>query len=157
MIRPITEEDLPQVAALFSEVFSLPPWCEDWSYEKAHDYVEKGFRTGGFLGFVVIIDESLVATLLGGCQGTEPSSLFKIAEIFVGLDYQRQGIGAALFKHLSQHLRKLSVQRITASTLIGSPAAQFYLNQGFIDTGPTSYNTRKHIFEKTMSVANCEE
>ena len=157
MIRSFAEEDLPQAATLFARVFSLPPWSEDWSNEKAYSYIEDGFHCPGFVGFVMITDDSLVAALFGGCQGIRPYSIFKIAEIFVEPDYQQQGIGATLLNHLNQHLRKLSVQRITATTFIESPAAHFYLRQGFSDTGSVSYNPRKHIFEKTMADANGEE
>jgi ribosomal protein S18 acetylase RimI-like enzyme len=150
MIRSFDDKDLPQVADLFVRVFNLPPWNEDWSYEKAYNHIETISNAPDFIGFVAVNEDLLLAVLLGRLQDNLPNRIFRIGEIFVEPDYHRQGIGTALLCHLNQQMCELSVHRITATTLAESPAAYFYMRQGFSDTGPVSYSVRKHIFEKKV-------
>lgn len=154
MIRSFDDKDLPRTADLFMRVFNLPPWNEAWSYEKAYNHMEAISHAPGFIGFVAISEDLLLAALLGRRQDTAPNRIFRIGEIFVEPGYHRQGIGTALLRQLNQQMSKLAVHRITATTLAESPAAHFYLRQGFCDTGPVSYDFRKHTFVKKLLDSN---
>ena len=132
-IREFTEEDVGPAADLFVRVFSLPPWEEEWSRKKAEGCLQGVVEESGFLGYVMTSGHALLAAALGAMEDSGPAKHFRIAEIFVDPDHQRQGIGEALLEHTALQAQRSGAVRLTAATLVDTPAARFYLKQGFSD------------------------
>ena len=149
-IRPFIDSDLPPAAKLFCRVFRLPSWNEEWTYEEALASLKKITLASGYAGFTAVSGNTIIGAVLGRTIDTDSDKSFRIGELFVDPDYQRQGIGTQLFYHLEQELCRLGFQRITCTTEVET-AAGFYRKQGFHNIGAASYNPGKHIFEKIIS------
>jgi hypothetical protein len=58
-IRRFAEGDLLSCAKVFARVFSMVPWSEEWTPEKAQDYIQKAHGLAGSFGFVAVSGEEL--------------------------------------------------------------------------------------------------
>ncbi len=150
MIRLFTNSDLPQVTKLLVRVFNPSAWNEVWTYERAHNQIDKTCRSPGFIGFITIPEDMVLAVLFGQLQTTHTPKTFHIKEFFVDPDCQRQGLGTALLNHLEKYLDNLGVYHLTTAISGKSPAMRFYLKRGFVDTGPVFYNPKNHTVEKNI-------
>jgi len=132
-IRPFADPDLEACADLFIQVFSRPPWNDRWpSTEVAYAYLKEFVDTPGFQGFVAIVDQQIVAFLLGHLKRWWSGSEYYIDEFGVHPDAQGQGIGTMLVDHLKQTLLQAGIYTITLLTARDTPAAAFYEKQGFV-------------------------
>ena len=152
VVREFSEGDVHPCAQLFAQVFSSAPWSEDWTPEKAQDYIQNAHRPPGFLGSVTVSGEELLAAAFGGFSESDSTKSFRIAEIFVRPDCQRRGIGGTLLDHLTCQVEERGATHLIATTLVlvDTPAAAFYLKHGFESKGAVPYNPQKHTFEKSI-------
>jgi GNAT superfamily N-acetyltransferase len=65
-------------------------------------------------------------------------------------DRQRKGIGSALLSRITCTAEECGATHLSATTLVDTPAAAFYLKHGFQSAGAVPYNPKKHNFEKTL-------
>ena len=131
--RPFAAQDLDPCADLFIQVFSQPPWNDRWpSTEVARAYLEEFVNTPGFQGFVVVLDQQIVAFLLGHRKQWWSGTEYYIDEFGVHPKVQGQGIGTMLIDHLKQSLSQAGIYTITLLTARDTPAAAFYAKQGFV-------------------------
>ena len=130
-IRPLTEDELPMVTALYCAVFNAPPWNDAWTPETAASRLRDAARTPGALGMVVWQDGQLVACLLGYREQWHDGIHFYLKELFVEAARQRRGIGMQLLQELTRRLHGDQVSRIYLLTERGGDAADFYLAQGY--------------------------
>ena len=88
------------------------------------------------------------AALLGRLEGSGSTKSFRIGEVFVEPDFQRQGLGSALMNHLEMQMAELGVCRITAATPIDSPAAGSVSSKASIAPGPCPTIRRNKRLER---------
>jgi len=130
-IRPITKSDIEELAALYASVFNSPPWNEPWTQKTAQERLEWIYESKGFLGFLVNEQESIQGMVLGNIEPFLGERAFYLREMLIRPDKQRKGLGAKLLKQLHVHLREMFVSRSYLITKNESPAAKFYLSNGY--------------------------
>ena len=59
-VRRFENEDFDECVRLLTETYNAPPWNDTWTTETASNYIQEFTRYGRFLGFVVMIDNSIV-------------------------------------------------------------------------------------------------
>ena len=131
IIQPITKSDIKELAALYVSVFSSPPWNEPWTQKSAQERLEWIYESRGFLGFLVKEKESIQGMALGNIEPFLGERVFYLREMMIGSDKQREGLGAQLLKQLHIHLKEIFVSRSYLITKNESPAAKFYLSNGY--------------------------
>ncbi|KWX08576.1 hypothetical protein TR75_00440 [Hydrogenibacillus schlegelii] len=124
ILRPMTEDDVPAVAALDRAVFTLP-WSEaSFRHELRHNplaryfVLEQAGRILGYAGMWLVFDEA---------HGTN---------IAVAPDVRGRGYGTRLMQHLIDVARDHSVRRMTLEVRVTNTIAQrLYAKFGFRPAG----------------------
>ena len=124
-------EDIKQ---LFREVFSAPPWDEDWSDDKQLDgYLRDLTEVRNSLLFGLFEGSDLIGISIGRikhwCKGTE----YFIEELCLRADYQGKGYGKEFFLLIEAELKERGLNSIYLLTDRDKPAYRFYKNMGFTE------------------------
>ncbi|WP_339237409.1 hypothetical protein [Oceanobacillus sp. FSL W7-1281] len=90
--KNVAEEDLLPCSKLFLTVFNAEPWKDEWTLERARQYLSDFYPTPGFLGVLAVENEEIIGFIFGARRawwnGDEffikkrrENSLFKRVEI----------------------------------------------------------------------------
>ena len=120
----------PFQCKLYSQVFSGPPWSEEWSKEKANKRLSHFYRSEGFVGLLAEND-GINGFVLGNTEPFLDSAWFYLREMCVCPNLQGQGIGSKLLYELNCLLANKAVRNIYLATDRNIPAAKFYQSNGF--------------------------
>ncbi|RRJ61731.1 GNAT family N-acetyltransferase [Paenibacillus oralis] len=128
-IRHYSFEDFQGCVELFIHVFNQEPWKDNWTQEKARQYLQDYIDTPGFKG-VVADDINIKGFIMGIRKRWWSGDEFFINEMCVDTANQRSGVGTRLLDHLDNALKSEGIERITLLTSKGVPAEQFYRKNG---------------------------
>ena len=131
MIRDVREDDLPRLAELEQQCFSVP-WTEAMLRSQLHPgqnvflAAEIGGTVAGYVGLLYILDEGYISNV-----ATAP-------------EQRRNGVGDALLDALEARAREKNLAFLTLEVREGNaPARALYGKHGFRDVG-----RRKNYYEK---------
>ena len=127
----IQREDLGGCAEVFVEVFSSPPWNEDWAVPAALTRLAEIGDAPGFIGVKVVLDERMIGFAVGNTVSSRDRRDFRLREMCVLPERQRQGVGTALLQALKVRLLDMNVRRLFLQTTRDGMAAAFYEKNGF--------------------------
>lgn len=136
VIRKMSNQDIPEVAAIERECFSMP-WSEK-SFEDslalsyAHFYIaESGDRIAGYVGLYNVADEG------------------DITNIAVLPQYRRKGIASRLISEVIRFSEELGIRAINLEVRESNKnAISLYTKNGFKNVG-----IRKNFYEKPVENA----
>jgi len=138
-IRQFEKGDFQACVRLLIEVYNAPPWNDVWTMETAGNYINEFTQHGRFLGFVVIIDDSIAgAAFLREKTWIDTSELY-VDEFYVSPHHQGQGLGKALFAHIEAHAEENGLASITLLTDRRKPAFRFYQKNGMAQSENTVF------------------
>lgn len=136
MIRRMREEDLPWVAKLEKQCFSLP-----WSEEN----LRRSLADTNYL-FVVAEENGRIAGYAGLLRALDEGDVTNVA---VDGAYRGQGIGSGLVRQLMEEGRKCGIRSFTLEVRVSNEAAvHVYKKLGFVSEG-----IRKRFYEKPVEDA----
>ena len=144
MVRELDRSNNDEIKRLFREVFSAPPWNEDWSDERQlDDYLLDLTEVRNPLLFGLFEGEELIGISIGRikhwCGGTE----YFIEELCIRPDMQGKGYGRAFFSLIESDLKARGLDTIFLMTEKDKPAYGFYKKIGFEELpGLTSFCKR---------------
>ena len=127
----VDETHLAELAGLYVEVFSAPPWNEEWPVEAAETRLAEILGTPGSLGLLARADESNLAFVLGFFETYNDGRDFYLKEMCVAPSRQRQGLGTALLAELERRLALSGARKVYLLTARDSPAEAFYSRSGY--------------------------
>ncbi|MGN0905797.1 MAG: GNAT family N-acetyltransferase [Bullifex sp.] len=130
-IRRLTPEDLDDMAELFVNVFSLPPWSEDWSHERAVRYLSLQLVVPEPFSFGLFIDNRPVALEVGSVRAWWKGDEAMIGEFCVRPDLQGQGIGGLFLAEIKKKASEAGLASLCLITDRNHPAFSFYEKHGF--------------------------
>ena len=130
IVRELKAGDLMACSELYSQVFSGPPWSENWDKEKAYERLSHFQRSEGFIGLIAE-DKQIRGFVLGNAEPFLDGHWFYLREMCVSIENQGQGIGTNLIKQLRVNLESNKVKNIYLATDRNIPAANFYEKNGF--------------------------
>jgi len=142
LIRKIESEDLNKCSALYSRVFSAPPWSEAWSQEKAYTRLNHFYQSAGFVGLLAE-SESVTGFVLGNMEPFLDGTWFYLREMCVDNSAQNQGVGTKLLNELNKGLISKAVKNIYLATERDIPAAKFYENNGYLKEDKMAFYYRR--------------
>jgi len=140
-IKELDKSYNDEIKRLFREVFSAPPWNEDWSDERQlEEYLLDLTEVRNPLLFGLFEGEELIGISIGRikhwCAGTE----YFIEELCIRPDMQGKGRGRAFFLLIEEELRSRGLDTIFLMTEKDKPAYGFYIKIGFEELpGLTSF------------------
>lgn len=133
-MRPFQRNDLENCIALFKDVFSRPPWNDEWTDETANAYFAEFIHAPGFIGYIVIDETSenpVVAAIIGRSRTWWKGKEYFIDEFYVRADRQGQGIGTKLLEYVHHDLGERGIHTVVLLTSHHAPAYHFYQNRGY--------------------------
>ena len=130
IIRELRADDLKGCSDLYSQVFSGPPWSENWNEEKAYKRLSHFQKSEGFVGLIAE-DEEVKAFVLGNAEPFLDGYWFYLREMCVSAKSQRKGVGTKLLNKLNETLSAHRVKNIYLATDRNIPAANFYTKNGY--------------------------
>lgn len=129
--KTVEEGDLIICSKLFLTVFNEEPWNDEWTLEKAQQYLSDFYRTPGFLGVTAVENNEIVGFIFGARRVWWSGDEFFINEMCVDTNQQNKGIGKALMDYLKKIIDSNGVATISLLTDRGIPAEEFYKRNGF--------------------------
>jgi len=137
VIRELREEDIPRLAEIESESFSMPWSAEQFKELLSHDYCT----------YVVALTEGKVA---GCCGFTDSCSVANIDNVVVAPEFRNRGIAQAMLRELIRRGEEKKVEAFTLEVRVGNMAAvHVYEKLGFLSEG-----IRPRFYEKPVEDAN---
>jgi aminoglycoside 6'-N-acetyltransferase I len=130
-IEPLREEHLDECAHLYVSTFNAEPWNQRWTLETARKKLAWTLGVQGFLGWVLSLDDGIVAFAAGYRQQEDKGEVFYLAILCVGLEAQGTGLGSRLTGYLEEELGKGGVKKVYLITLRDTPAQAFYGKHGY--------------------------
>ena len=131
-IRPLTQSDIAQCAAVYVQAYNRPPWNYNFSNEKAARYLTEYTDRGRFVGFVIIEDDQIVGAMLGHSKTWWTNDLIYVDELFVSPDSRGKGYGKKLLDHVENYAMDEGYDVITLMTNKHMPAFEFYEHLDYI-------------------------
>lgn len=121
-----------EIRSLFKEVFSAPPWNEDWSDgDQLDNYLKDLTEVRNPLLYGLYEGKDLVGVSIGRikhwCEGTE----YFIEELCIRMDRQKKGYGKEFFSLIEKDLKEKGLDTIFLMTDRDKPAYEFYKKNGF--------------------------
>ena len=129
--RPLSEQDVYQVAALYTRVFNEAPWNDGWTITSAQERLARLMANPDSLGILAAENDNVVGFALGTCERWVDSEHFHLKEMCTDPDRQREGVGSAVLTALCVRLHNLNVQAIYLQTAADGAAESFYRKHGF--------------------------
>lgn len=131
-IQILKKEDLQKCAVLFYDVYSKPPWNEQWkSIEQIEKYLNELIENPLFEGYIVCEKEILLAVCIGHRKTWIDGTELIIDEFFVNSKQQGKKIGSYFINYIKEEARKKNCYCIGLSTMRNFPAQSFYEKHGF--------------------------
>lgn len=112
-------------------MFQSPPWSETWKESWALERLDIIFRSQGFCGFVALENDSAVGAIFSRLASFKGKKELEVVEMYVSINDQREGIGAALMQKTEQYAQSKNIQSIVLLTDKNTYAKSFYTKLGF--------------------------
>ena len=127
-IRHCSENDMVELAQLFTLAFGEPPYRERWTVEAAAAYLTKFLEMDPGSCFIATGGSEIVGAIFGYTYPWRSGVNYFIQELFVHERRRREGIGRQLVRHVvRQHGKSAAVSLIANER---SQAARFYESLG---------------------------
>lgn len=131
-LKALTPRDREAVTRLFADVFTNPPWNDDWSDAAQLDaYIADLTGQANSLALGWFDGERLVAMALGQVKHWYSGTEYLIDELCVDRTAQGRGVGSAFLGAVEAHLLERGICRIFLQTERTVPAYSFYKKRGF--------------------------
>jgi ribosomal protein S18 acetylase RimI-like enzyme len=125
-IEALREEYLDGCTHLYVSTFNAEPWNQRWTLETTHKKLAWTLGVPGFSGWVLSLDDVIVAFAAGYRQQEYRGEVFYLAILCVGPQAQGTGVGSRLTRHLEDELQKQGVRKVYLITRRDTPAQAFY-------------------------------
>ncbi len=130
-IEVFAEDHLNGCAGLYASVFSLEPWGEPWTTERARERLAEIYYSPGFEGFVCAVGGEPAGLALGNRVRRAVGWGFLLHEFCVRVEMQGAGMGGRLLACLEDRLREAGVGSVFLLTGSDTPARDFYATNGY--------------------------
>ena len=130
----LTIRDKKHIIELFRDVFSNPPWNDDWSDEEQLDaYISDLIGQNNSLTLSYMDGDRIAALSMGHVKHWFTGTEYCIDELCVDRRMQEQGIGSAFLRAMEAYLSEDKISRIFLQTNRNVPAYAFYARRGFLE------------------------
>lgn len=127
----IERDEVPQLVALFLEVFNAPPWNDGWSVEAARERLCAFADHPRFTGLRAMRGDRIVGFALGWAERWVSEWHFHLYEMCVAPDCQGSGVGRALLGALESHVGERGMPIVFLETRSDAGARTFYEKLGY--------------------------
>lgn len=129
--KQLTEKDLSACAKVFVDIFNDEPWNDEWSFERAEQYISDFYHTPNFLGILVLEKGEVLGFAYGVTRAWWRGNEFYLHEMGIKKEWRQQGIGKALLEQLIAEFEGSDISNVALLTDRGMLAEEFYKKNGF--------------------------
>ena len=130
-IKQMDEAWIEKCAYLYQSAYKNEPWNEEYSIVEITDYLSRFLNSGTKRAYVLVLDEEIIGVALGLIVPCVGSDYFRLEDICLSPQYQRNGFGSRFIKLISDCVLKENCDSILLGTQKDYPAHNFYLNNDF--------------------------
>ena len=134
-IRAFEQTDINNCISDFIQSFNSPPWNEEWSRERACEYINDVFKSPKFIGFILFSgDENIAYALCLKRYWWNKDDRYKLCVelFFTKPAYQQRGYGTILLEHIEKYAKDNRLKSIMLYTRKDKPAYHFYEKNDFV-------------------------
>jgi GNAT superfamily N-acetyltransferase len=151
-IRAMVNRDIRHFSLLFQQIFSKPPWNEEWTLDAIRDLAWKIMRRDGYIGTVAEYASRPVGYAIGYDLFRLPflPRLFYLDHLFVDEAYRGIGIGGGLLSKIAEIAIIRKESKIVLMTKKNSAAETLYLGEGYLRVLPIIKIQQKIVLWKKL-------
>lgn len=132
--RRIDMSEYEEIRDLFSGVFTIEPWCDDWSdEEQLKCYLYDLTGQDNSLSYGLYEKEELIGVSLGRIKHWHSGTEYCIDEFCVRTDKQGCGCGTFFISEIKRLIREIGLTKIYLQTDENTPAYEFYKKNNFYE------------------------
>lgn len=132
--RRIGMDEIDKIKELFTSVFTVGPWNDDWSDQKQLDlYMFDLVGQSNSLTFGLYEENELIGVSMGHIKHWYSGTEYCIDELCVRKENQGNGIGTLLLNKIEESIRKMGLVHLFLQTEKNVPAYRFYQKNGYTE------------------------
>ena len=122
------------IKELFTSVFTIEPWNDDWSNKEQLDlYLSDLVGQSNSLTFGLFEAGELIGVSMGRIRHWYSGTEYYIDELCVRTDKQGNGIGTYFVNEIEKAIKEIGLVQIFLQTESSVPAYSFYQKNGFLE------------------------
>lgn len=122
------------IKELFTGVFTIAPWNDDWSDGEQLDlYIQDLIGQNNSLTYGLFENGKLVGLSMGHIRHWYSGTEYYIDELCIQTDKQGNGIGTYFLEEIEKGIKELGMTKIFLQTGSNVPAYGFYQKNGFFE------------------------
>ena len=130
-IKAMNEETVAMCAELYQNVYKTDPWNEQYSIDEITEYLSRFLKSKTKRAYMLMLDEQIIGVALGLIVPCVGSDYFRLEDICISPQYQRNGFGGEFIKLISICIVQENCDSILLGTQRNYPAHRFYLKNDF--------------------------
>ena len=132
--KRIGMNEIEAIKKLFTGVFTIEPWNDDWSNKEQLDlYLSDLVGQSNSLAYGLFEDEKLIGVSMGHIRHWYSGTEYYIDELCIQTDKQGNGIGTYFLKEIERGIKEIGLAQIFLQTESNVPAYGFYQKNGFCE------------------------
>ena len=132
--KRIGMNEIEAIKELFTSVFTIEPWNDDWSNKEQLDlYLSDLVGQSNSLAYGLFEDEKLIGVSMGHIRHWYSGTEYYIDELCIQTDKQGNGIGTYFLKEIERGIKEIGLAQIFLQTESNVPAYGFYQKNGFCE------------------------
>lgn len=122
------------IKELFTGVFTIAPWNDDWSDGEQLDlYIQDLIGQNNSLTYGLFENGKLIGLSMGHIKHWYSGTEYYIDELCIQTDKQGNGIGTYFLEEIEKGIKELGMTQIFLQTGSNVPAYGFYQKNGFFE------------------------
>ncbi len=132
--KRIGTNEIEVIKELFTSVFTIEPWNDDWSNQEQLDlYLLDLVGQSNSLTYGLFESGELIGVSMGRIRHWYSGTEYYIDELCVRTDKQGNGIGTYFVNEIKKAVKKIGLVQIFLQTESSVPAYEFYQKNRFIE------------------------
>lgn len=132
--KRIGMDEIDSIKKLFTGVFTIEPWNDDWSNKEQLDlYLSDLVGQSNSLTYGLFEGEELIGVSMGHIRHWYSGTEYYIDELCVQTNKQDNGVGTYFLKEIEKAIKELGLVHIFLQTESNVPAYGFYQKNGFCE------------------------
>ena len=131
-VKRLSINDKEIIKNLFTSVFTIAPWYDDWSDTNQLDMCITDLIGQNYsLTYGLYDDDELIGVSMGYIKHWYSGTEYIIEEFCIKTDRQGSGAGTFFVSEIEKAIKELGLKQIFLLTDTNVPAYQFYKKNGF--------------------------
>ena len=130
-MKEIDDESVMLCATLYQNAYKEEPWNEEYQIDEVVDYLNRFVKSQTKKAYMLLFEDKIIGIALGLIIPCINSDYFRLEDICIATEYQRNGFGGQFIQLLSDCLVYENCDSILLGTQKEYPSHHFYIKNGF--------------------------